>query len=146
MPRNSGEMSTGLSGYHRRMGRCLAICVLLLAAGCDGEEGPCSDTRVSILDPMPGQRITASDDADPDQGGTQYVFVVEARCLMEDELVSMHVREPVETVYAGLDAVPGSDDVYRSAPVDLLPGTNVFVAITSVSMTESEEVEVTISP
>ena len=126
--------------------RCaLAVIALLLAVGCE-ESGPCTDTALTILDPIEGQRITAADDADADQPGTQYVFVVEARCLLEDEQVEMHVRQPVESVYAGLDPVPMSDDVYQSSPVDLLPGTNVFVAISSESMTESAEVEVSISP
>lgn len=133
-----------MSGYHRRMRRALALTALLLVAGCDGESGPCTDTAVTILDPIEGQNITAADDVDPAEPLTQYVFVVEARCLQEDEQVSVFLREPRDTLYAGLNPVPMSADAYQSNPVVLLPGRNVFVAVTSISNTESEPVAVTV--
>lgn len=126
------------------MRRALAVTALLLAAGCDGESGPCTDTAVTILDPIEGQTITAADDRDPAMPLTQYVFVVEARCLQEDEQVSVFLREPRESLYAGLNPVPTSDVAYESNPVVLLPGDNVFVAVTSISMTESEPVAVAV--
>ncbi len=126
---------------HRALSPFLTLCVLGLAA-CDGG-GDCTEAQVRILDPMPMQRITAADDADPSDATIQYSFVLEGTCLAEDELVELYLLSPAESLYGGgaVDAM----GIYRSPPLPLIPGESRFVARSSVSGAESEELVISVA-
>lgn len=120
-----------------------ALACLALSA-CDGADGPCTDTAVTILAPLDGETFTEADDVDPDDPGTQIEFVIEASCLAEDELVELHMLEPAESLYGG--GAPDAMGIFRGTyPLIPVPTPNRFVARTSIAGVESEEVAVTVS-
>ncbi|MGE0785372.1 MAG: hypothetical protein AB7S26_06780 [Sandaracinaceae bacterium] len=121
-------------------GICLTTSFPVERDGLCYPEGCDDGTTVAILDPVSMQEITSADDADPDESLIQYVFVIEARCMTEEELVELYILEPAMSLYGG--GAVDDMSIWRSGPTTLIPGANRFVARTTVSMTESAEVSV----
>lgn len=103
----------------------------------------CPDLRVTIVDPVDGQTLTAADDADPSDSQIQYDFVIETSCLEEAEQVELRLLEPVESSY-GFGA-PDARGVVTIRP-PLIPGTNRFFARGTISAVQSAEITITVSP
>jgi len=127
----------------RRLPGSLVVCVVLVACGGDddGSMDPCGDSpSLEILDPVDGQTITPSDDADPSTSEVDYTVTVLACGFGEEEQVELHLLEPVESRYG----VAFAEERTIDFDVPLLPGDGRFEARSVDGMVRSEQVAFTV--
>lgn len=102
-------------------------------ADIDRATCPCPDPSVTIVDPIDGQTIAAS----------EHDFVIDTVCLEDLEQVELFLLDPVESSYGFGRPDPAGRATIR---VPLIPGTNRFVARGTTTPVTSAEITVTVAP